>query len=517
MPRPIPVLHSLFQADRGTTFNHAYCFPRYASQNTYVYHHALAPVTEALRNIRFDAVILTYDFLSVRSTRYFPEIWKKFSFLATLPVPKLAIPQDEYTGSGIFEKWMQDIDVTRVYVVTHENVDIIYPALTSQGKVAGIGTGYVDAGDVATAERFARRFNERRIDIGTRVRRLPAQFGSFGQFKSEFAVKAGNAFANQGFAVDVSVRDEDVLLGRRWLEFLGDCRFSLGWLSGSSINDPYNLVRDAAVSYERAHPGADYDEIKAACFPNVEEVRFPATSPRMIEAAAFRTCQILADDVYPNGVRPWVHYIPLRPDLGNLTDVVGAMRNHDLVLDVIDSAYRHFITSNNYSYERFVMTILGDVETFGGPPADRHAETMHLIRQHFTELQEFAAARAQNILAFLLQQGVAQLGRDGIAKLLTVLRSLVGVYSGADEERESLLVPSRRNYAADQCRAAALLLLDLGRRDRLVRLIEEAEAGNIEPASLAPPPLAFQVDANMWGGCALFRDGKPVIRLGVEV
>jgi hypothetical protein len=124
----------------------------------------------------------------------------------------------------------------------------------------------------------------------------------------------------------VSNRPEDTFFGDAWPAFIGDCRFTLASESGSSIHDPEGALRDAIDAHVREHPDATYDEIAAACLGGVAEQAFCATSPRIFEAALLETCQVLVAGSYAS-LRPGEHYIELAPDLSNIEEVLGAMRD----------------------------------------------------------------------------------------------------------------------------------------------------------------------------------------------
>ena len=76
-----------------------------------------------------------------------------------------------------------------------------------------------------------------------------------------------------------------------------------------------------------------------------EEIPYRTISPRHLEAAAFRVCQILFEGRYAGLLEPMVHYIPLRKDFSNLDEVLDRFRDADLRAQIAENAYRDLIAS----------------------------------------------------------------------------------------------------------------------------------------------------------------------------
>jgi hypothetical protein len=85
-----------------------------------------------------------------------------------------------------------------------------------------------------------------------------------------------------------------------------------------------------------------------------------------------RTCQILAPDDYLGVLEPWVHYLPLAEDLGNIDEVREAMADDDLVGAVVDAAYEVLIASGDFDYSSFVRDMFEtDIAPFVDPDRPR--------------------------------------------------------------------------------------------------------------------------------------------------
>ena len=65
----ILVIHNLSKLQRQTTIEFALSFGRYAPTDTEVtHHHIRRPINDALRHRRFDAVFISYEVLSLRTS-----------------------------------------------------------------------------------------------------------------------------------------------------------------------------------------------------------------------------------------------------------------------------------------------------------------------------------------------------------------------------------------------------------------------------------------------------------------
>ena len=316
---------------RRTSFNHAFCLLKYAPWNSYELHAFGQPITNRLRQQKFDAIILDTTFLCWRwcypRRDYIDRLLREYSFIADSDAIKIALPQDEYDHAAVLDEWMTNWRINLIFSASYEYRDILYPTARTHAEIVQGLTGFIDDADVALTRRLARPFEERAIDVGYRAKTLPAYFGRFGQLKSEIGRQFVQSFSHAGLALDISVDPEDTLLGDNWLRFLGNCRFTIGCESGSSLFDPVGDINRACAAYVAQHPRAEFEEIAAACFPGQDMQRiFSAISPRIFEAALAGTCQILVPGHYMGILKPDAHYIPWEPD-GSKDDAVLASLN----------------------------------------------------------------------------------------------------------------------------------------------------------------------------------------------
>jgi len=360
----ILILHDLSVGSRRTNRDHLYNFAKYEKGNLYLYHAANAPVTDALKSINFDGVIINYCFLGYRAGPLYPILKTKYAWLRNLTCPKIAICQDDYTDSGFLDEWLEFMKVTTIYSPIQSGVDKLYPLNWGKAKFKLGLTAYTDNAQLVEYRKFVKPFKKRGVDVGTRVRFLPPQFGRYGRIKGESAEDFSDAADIAGFKTDISTDPQDVIFGSDWLKFLGNCKFTLGSKGGSSLNDPYGKLRHKITKYLTNNPNAGFAEVEKKCFPGLDGQHvFAGVSPRLFEAAALKTCQILIRDEYVGGIEEYVDYIPLEEDLSNLDEVFELMRDESKCIAMVESCYQKLIATNDFDYSNFVPEVLAEIKS----------------------------------------------------------------------------------------------------------------------------------------------------------
>ena len=352
---------------RRTSFNHAFCLLKYAPWNSYELHAFGQPITQRLRHERFDAVILDTTFLCWRwaapREQYFDRLLRDYAFVADSDAIKIALPQDEYDHCSLLDEWLTEWQVDVIYSVCWEHRHVFYPKAAGQAEIVPGLTGFIDDADIAMMRRLARPFEARDIDVGYRARDLPPYVGRYGRLKAEIGERFLQASRGTGLRLDISLDTNDSLPGDRWLRFLGNCRFTLGCESGSSLLDPAGEIRRTSAAYLAAHSQASYDEVEAACFPGQDMVRiYSALSPRVFEAALAGTCQILVPGHYLGLLRPDQHYIPLASDGSNLAAVQAELSNWRAAKERAAACRAALLETDRLTYRGFVRELLQRIE-----------------------------------------------------------------------------------------------------------------------------------------------------------
>jgi glycosyltransferase involved in cell wall biosynthesis len=362
----ILVLHSVDdpRAARRTTLNHLLFLPKYAPEHHYTFHRLCRPTAE-IDNRSFDAVILDTTFLCSRwakPTSIFEKIRQDYDFVRRWQAVKIAMPQDEYDHSAILDEWLADWGIDVVYSPCFRDRFLFYNKTAEQAEIVEGFTGYVDDVDLQLGPRFARPFSERQIDIGYRARDLGAYFGRIGQIKSILGDRVAAAAKGSRLCLDVSTRADDTLVGEAWMTFVGNCRFTLGSYSGSSLLDPYGMIKDTIAAYLAKHPGAPFEEIEATCFAGQDNRSImTALSPRVFETAILRSCPVMVRGWYSGVMEADEHYIPIEPDFSNLATVLDRLRDEEAAQRIIERCYADLIENDCFRYSSLARSLIDHV------------------------------------------------------------------------------------------------------------------------------------------------------------
>jgi hypothetical protein len=368
MPLRVLVLHEIDDpaSARRTSINHAFCLIKYAPQHEYTLHSARQPVTARLRNQTFDAIILDTTFLCWRWAKpkalWLDRILKEYDFVAKSDAVKIALPQDEYDHTKVLDDWLANWKVDLVYSVCHEHSDEFYPRTGRHAQIVEGLTGYIDDTDVALMRKFAVPFGERKIDVGYRAKALPAYFGRLGRIKSELGDHFRARMDCRGLKLDISSRPQDVLVGDAWLQFLGDCKFTLGCESGSSLLDARGEIRACVEGQLQRNRLASFEDLERTCFPGQDMKRvYSAIGPRLFEAAIARSCQILTPGRYADALTSGEHYISMAVDCSNADEVFEQMRDERANVARIEACYQALVDNPKFRYRHFVAGLLANI------------------------------------------------------------------------------------------------------------------------------------------------------------
>ncbi len=237
--------------------------------------------------------------------------------------------------------------------------EVIYGDLAhSKVRFRQVLTGYLEPQTVSRIDELARG-RQRTIDIGYRAYDPEFSLGRHAQLKAAIAPVVTRAAREAGMTADISVRAEDTLLGDAWYRFLLQCRWVVGVEGGAGLLDRDGTLLDCSRAYQKAHPHASFEEVEAACFPGMDgNLRLFAISPRHLEACATMTAQALVEGSYNGILEAGTHYIAIRPDFSNVSDVLAAMQDEGLRYDIAQNARRDIVDSGRYTYPSFVRWAL---------------------------------------------------------------------------------------------------------------------------------------------------------------
>jgi hypothetical protein len=361
--RNILIVYSCRQVPlRGTAKADLFSFRRYVDENVFYLNTAVRPFPRVFARLPFDLIVFDSSFFSgLWSPKRFAQSVEQFAPLRTSAAVKVALPQDEFINTDVLCDVLRALEIDCVFSVAPESEwPKIYPSIDrTKVRFFNVLTGYLDEGVVAKIAALDASAPARTIDVGYRARLATPSLGRHGFLKTQIAEVFRGAASEADLIVDISNRHEDAFVGDAWYRFLLRCKYMIGVEGGSSVLDRDGSITKKTDDYLAQHPGADFQEVEAACFPGLDgQLRLFALSPRHLEACATRTCQVLIEGSYNGILAPWKHYIPLQRDFGNLDEILRLIKEDTLRADITENAYRDIVASGAYSYSGFANSVV---------------------------------------------------------------------------------------------------------------------------------------------------------------
>jgi hypothetical protein len=374
------VYHLRDTAVRATLSDHIYSFRRWSDHTVDYLNVGNGNTPAYVERMRWDLVVFHYAFVSDRIVPdHFDRLVERVAFLRRSDAAKVVIAQDEHIQGERLSRFINDFGVAHVFSCAKESE---WPKIYAEVDPAHVRfetvlTGYLDPRRLRALERLGRHRVDRDLDIGYRSWFPWPSLGRQGQLKGQVAVAVREAAHGLGLALDISAggggegnQTSDTLKGNDWYRFLYRCKYTIGVEGGASVLDRDGSVQARVLAYLNMHPAAPFEEVEAACFPGLDGgLDYAAVSPRHLECAATRTCQILVEGDYNGILTAGVDYLPLRRDLSNAREVLESVARDDRRGAVVEAAYQHVVESGRYTYARFVERVFaaaGDARSGGG-------------------------------------------------------------------------------------------------------------------------------------------------------
>jgi hypothetical protein len=350
---------------RQAVADHLYSIRRYSGRPCIYVNLAVRRIPSWIERVDIDLVVFHTILLS---TRWYPEafrdIARRLRPVTRLSCPRIAIPQDEFLNTDLLVEFLQEFRVNHVFTCAPaDEWERIYGPLMADGVgLTRVLTGYLEPHTVNRINRLADKVGERDIDIGYRSWKPEPWLGRHGMLKGWIAERFAEKGRTLGLRVDISVDRAATLFGDAWYRFLLRCRYTIGVEGGASIHDRDGRIRRCVDAYIAEHPDAGFEEIEHSCFAGLDGTfNLRAISPRHLEACATRTPQALVEGSYNGILKPGIHYLPLRADLADISEVLEEIAHGEEGTEMAERAYRDVVASGRYSYASFVATLLADI------------------------------------------------------------------------------------------------------------------------------------------------------------
>jgi hypothetical protein len=353
-------VYSESQTYTATVFEHLDAFRKY-SKYSWNYLDIGKFNGGLVRLDHFDAVVLHY---SVRLP---------FSQLAESAVAalqnfrglKVLFIQDEYDHTNKSKRIINQARLNLVFsVVPGPSLERIYPKSEfPYTRFVSIFTGYVPD-DLGAQIGDTIRPSERRLTIAYRGRPLHLRYGKLGQEKVEIGRRVEDYCRKRHIPCDIAWSESSRIYGDDWYRFIGSTKAMLGSESGSNVFDWDGSLEGEISSYRQSNPGCSDDDI----YRDVVAARevdglMNQLSPRIFEMAASKTIMVLVEGAYSGVLIPDVHYVPLKKDFSNLSQVFRKLSDGSEVEAMAERAYVDIIMSGNFSYRNFVNLVDSELRT----------------------------------------------------------------------------------------------------------------------------------------------------------
>lgn len=340
--------------------------PENRNDLNYIIHDTSVPFPKFLKELDYNLIVLNSTFLDNRyNNNSLCKIKNEYSFIKFSNACKIALPQDDYDCSEILDDWMVEWSIDKVYTVCPEYWDILYPKFSLKNNITLGYTSYVTKKWIENWKNPL-PFDKREIDVSYRAFKLPPNFGSLGQLKWKIADRFINAIKQTGEKInlDISVRDQDMIPGSKWHDFLENSKFCLATPSGSSLLDPRNQVRKKTRKFIAKFPNATFEEIENICFPNLDNERiFSAISPRNIEAILAETIQIATPGKYSGILFKNEHFIHLEEDCSNIIEIIELMKDSQFLKSIAENAKSAILSEERLRADFIVNEIIQYAES----------------------------------------------------------------------------------------------------------------------------------------------------------
>ena len=262
----------------------------------------------------FDAVGFHYS-IHHHESYYCPK--KLYRKICDYQGVKFLFLQDEYENVNATSNAMAELGMDILFTCIrpeYHKIAYKHPGLSNMKRVT-VMAGY--APDPVLDYQFV-PLKDRKTDIFYRSRVCPLNAGSLGYEKSLIARKVREKGIEHGLRTDISVREEDRVYGKEWITRLSGCKATLGTESGASIWDWNGSVSYQVDQYLGDNPSATFERVFEKILKKYDgEIPYSSISPRIFEAAALKTPQILFPGWYNDLIKPGIHYFELKKDFSN--------------------------------------------------------------------------------------------------------------------------------------------------------------------------------------------------------
>jgi len=333
--------------------DHVVALERYSTLNIEVLRFR-GRLPEPLDLSNFDCILIHHDLVLALDNYLSPETRRT---LRSFPGITGVFIQDEYRFINDTMAALKAIRSDIIFsVVQPDLLRTIYPrSELPDVSLVSLLTGYVPTELVA---KNVRPLADRPIDLGYRARKTPAYLGQAAREKWLIGEKVKRDVSVDQLVTDISSNEKDRLYGDAWDSWLSSCKAVLGTESQISVCDFTGEIQRNVERHLEGDKNASFGDLRAAYFADIDGKNvISVVSPRVFEAAALRTLQILYEGSYSGVMQPGRHYLPLKRDHSNLPDIIKILKNVPEAQRIVDQAYEEVACNPLNEYREMVRMV----------------------------------------------------------------------------------------------------------------------------------------------------------------
>lgn len=334
--------------DADTITDHIDSFSNFSKNRITVWSSLAGLPNEELLNT-FDSIIIHYSLSFLYDSFIPPESLSKLRKFKGL---KILFIQDEYRRVDYICEKVKFAKIQAIFTCAPSAVaEKIYHKLVPNIQLITTLTGYVPEKLLKVKRKS---ISERNIHVGYRARRLPFWYGKKSYEKYEIGKRFLEHAKKRELTCDISSEEKDRIYGNRWINFISNCKATLGTESGASIIDFSGKIEYDLNCWQAFHPFSDFNDVPASLLVADGEIDLQVISPRCFEAAALGTVMILYRGEYSGILKPDRHYLALEKDFSNIDEIIRKIKDDQLLAETAQNTYSDLIQTGDFSYKTFI-------------------------------------------------------------------------------------------------------------------------------------------------------------------
>lgn len=348
---------------RHSVHSHLYCWKEHLKSQVIYSNVAFNIHLKLLHSHRFDAIIFDTSYMAMRWRDRQKFLNEKFIHkIEKSKAIKIIIPQDEFAYGDLISEFCNKakIDLILSCANTVDQSRIYKNIVSNQLTIKRVLAGYLNNSTVKKVKKLYKPETQKKYDVSYRASSPPYWLGEHALLKMKIAEVFKAKCTTLKYCQDISTKEVDVISGNKWFNFLANTRAVIGVEGGASVLDLDGSIKTKVEKFMIANPLANFEECRRSCFKNEENtLSLFCISPRHLEAAMMKTCQILVEGEYNGILSPDVDYIPIKKDFSNIEEALIKINDKDYVNKLTENAYANVVLSGSYNYEKFVREIEG--------------------------------------------------------------------------------------------------------------------------------------------------------------